>query len=74
MNASAAKQMDRNRRRMIAAHLWCVTIEWARRVNPGLPAAGGHVIAPVIAGLDPAIHLFEKVFVKMDGCAGQARA
>jgi hypothetical protein len=28
----------------------------------------------VIAGLDPAIHPFQKTPVKRDGCAGQARA
>jgi hypothetical protein len=28
----------------------------------------------VIAGLDPAIHHFEKSFFEEDGCAGQARA
>jgi hypothetical protein len=28
----------------------------------------------VIAGLDPAIHPLRKSLVKMDGCAGQARA
>jgi hypothetical protein len=28
----------------------------------------------VIAGLDPAIHLLRMTLVKMDGCAGQARA
>jgi hypothetical protein len=29
---------------------------------------------PVIAGLDPAIHPLRKILVKIDGCAGQARA
>jgi hypothetical protein len=30
---------------------------------------------PVIAGLDPAIHLLrKKLFTKIDGCADQARA
>jgi hypothetical protein len=29
---------------------------------------------PVIAGLDPAIHLLWKILAKMHGCAGQARA
>jgi hypothetical protein len=28
----------------------------------------------VIAGLDPAIHLLGKTLLKIDGCAGQARA
>src|ERR1700712_2477584 len=29
---------------------------------------------PVIAGLDPAIHLLRRSLLKSDGCAGQARA
>jgi hypothetical protein len=36
--------------------------------------SGWHIIALVIAGLDPAIHLLMKNFREVDGCAGQARA
>jgi hypothetical protein len=46
---------------------------YGSRPSAGTTLWSGTLSPPVMAGLDPAIHLLREILVKMDGCAGLAR-
>src|SRR3979490_769084 len=48
--------------------------EYGSPRRPGVPALAGTTTFIVFAGFARAIHLLGKTLLKIDGCAGQARA